>query len=338
MAERVVVAKEEIVEDEFGKIEYFSSGSLTADLMLGGGWAQGRVSNIVGDRSSGKTLLATEALANWTRTVGKPENAKYVDAESALDAAYADAMGMPRGIQLHSEGMVTVQELFVDFDHFADELDGEPGMYVLDSLDALSDDEEMALDIDKGTYGMQKPKLLSKFFRQRCTMMANKNITLMVISQMRDKIGVTFGEKKTRSGGKALDFYCSQIVWLSEMAKIKRTSLNLDRVVGIETLAKNKKNKVGLPFREAELTIMFNYGIDDEISMLNWLKDTDKNNTQLSKVLQMTPPQVVAALGKARAAGERDVINDIRDALSNIVTERWMQIEETLKPPMRKYT
>src|SRR5262249_54440053 len=125
-----------------------------------------------------------------------------------------------------------------------------PGFYILDSLDALSDEAEKARAIDEGTYAMNKAKQMSALFRRLCQEMAQYNCTLAVISQVRDNIGVTFGDAYTRSGGKALDFYCSQIVWLAQTGKIARTVKGIERIVGVDIKAKVKKNKVGLPFRE----------------------------------------------------------------------------------------
>jgi recombination protein RecA len=320
---------------------FISSGSCLLDLVLGGGWASGRIINIVGDRSSGKTLLVVEAAAQFARFFpgGKAHNARYVDAESAFDSDYQRIMGFPKGVQECETGMETVEEFFADLTQFLDRLPaGQPGLYILDSLDALSDSAEMARELDDGkTYGTAKAKKLSETFRRITGRLDRQNCTLIIISQIRDKIGVTFGETKTRSGGKALDFYCSQIVWLAEKNKIKRTVLGEDRPIGIVTVARTKKNKVGLPFRKCELEILFNYGIDDEQSMLNWLDSTTPGKTALKNALEMDAKKLREEIALARKQGEAAILDDITEGLREITQSHWRRIDDLLAPPTRKY-
>ncbi len=115
------------------------------DLVLGGGWGVGRVVNVVGDRSSGKTLLAIEACANYS-IVGNAEDHRYAEAESAFDHAYAQTIGMPEGIQFPDEQLRTVEDFYHDINGYLEtqkKKKAELGLYVLDSLDALSDEAEM---------------------------------------------------------------------------------------------------------------------------------------------------------------------------------------------------
>ena len=310
------------------------SGSALLDLVLSGGYPLGRIINLVGDRSSGKTLLAIEACANFVASLGKAEHVKYVDAESAFDSGYAAVLGMPSGIQTEPDGMETIEQFFDDLTKFLDRIpNGCPSMYILDSLDALSDASEMTRDIDKGSFGAEKAKKLSQLFRRLVSKIANKNCLLVIVSQIRDKIGVTFGETKTRSGGKALDFYASQIIWLSEINKLKKTALGVERVIGIETRVRTKKNKVGLAFREADMTIIFNYGLDDEASMLNWIKDCKLE----AALAPATIASFVADVGKARKARDRKELAKLHHILESVVTAAWFKIEARLEPPMRKY-
>lgn len=339
MAERrkaapIVVVTPPAIEPEASDVIYVPSGATMLDLVLGGGYGLGRIVNIVGDRSAGKSLLAIESIANFVEHLGEAKNAKYVDAESASVDSYVQVLGMPSGVQTHDEGMETIEEFFADFKAFLDGIpDGQPCMYILDSLDALSDAAEMERDYDKGSYGAEKAKKLSQFFRRNVTLISQKNCLLIIVSQIRDKIGVTFGETKTRSGGKALDFYASQILWLSEIGKIRRTALSVQRAVGIEVRARTKKNKIGLAFRETELTVIFNYGLDDEISMLNWLK-TSKAESALPNT---TFANLQLRIERARAARDRDALALVTDELRTAVRKQWGRIEDRLAPPMRKY-
>ena len=171
---------------------------------------------------------------------------------------------------------------------------------------------------------------MSKLFRTTNNDMEKANVTLFIISQIRDKIGVTFGETKTRSGGRALDFYCSQILWLSEIGKIKRTVSGNERVVGLHVRALVKKNKVGTPFRECDLTIQFGYGVDDELSMIDWLVK--------HKVLTATEgTKTREQVAKLRSARDSEGLHALNRELREITLEKWEQIEDALAPPMRKY-
>ena len=312
---------------------FVGSGSFLLDQVLGGGWAQGRVINVVGDRSSGKTLLAIEACANFA-SVSDPELVRYAEAESAMNDTYAAALGMPLGIQRTRDNEIqTIQQWVDDLLKFAKALKGrQPALYVLDSLDALSDDEEMERDLGKGAgYGTARAKLLSEFFRKHVNLLAEKNCTLLVVSQVRDNIGAMFGERSKRSGGRALDFYCSQIIWLYEKGKITKTVLGEKRALGISIVARNKKNKVGMPFREAEMQLMFNYGIDDETSMLDWLYDHKAMN-----ILQWDGDPVKWLIGM-RKQKDRRGLAELNQALREAVAKHWERIEEAIRPPMSKY-
>lgn len=311
---------------------FMTTGSLPLDLVLAGGWGLGRISNVVGDRSSGKTLLAIEAAANFASRSGI-ENIRYVESEAAFDEQYAAIVGMPAGLKTVDD-IQTVEELFEDMgDWLGKRTSGKPCLYIVDSLDALSDDGEMKRDIDKGSYGAEKAKLMSQLFRRMVKPIEKANCHVMIISQLRDKIGVMFGEKQTRSGGRALNFYASQIIWLSEIGKIKKKVLEVERISGVHVRVRNKKNKLGPPFRECELVIQFNYGVDDELSILEWINDNKapwpENEIALSKVK--------TELDKARKNHDRDRLQSLSSSLRNAMIDHWAAIEDALQPPLRKY-
>ena len=311
-------------------VKFFSSGSVLLDLVLGGGWARDRVCNIVGDRSAGKTLLAIEACANFVRLPDVNKNRiAYRESEFAFDTSYARAIGFPNSIEPFQD-VETVEQLEADLTGWVDHCNDEPNLYVLDSLDALSDDAEMERKIGEASYGATKAKRMSELFRKINKRLGPGHTTLMVISQLRDKLNVRFGETKIRSGGKALDFYCSQIVWLAEVGKLKQTVKGVERVTGVEIEARTKKNKVGLPFRSAKIQIQFGYGIDDETSMLAWLKT---NKAAPDAWVKAT----IGALDNARFHGDRAAVKQIHKEACNAVLERWSEIEQALEPTMRKY-
>lgn len=309
---------------------FVTSGSFLLDLALGGGWAIGRVINVVGDKSSGKTLLAIEAAANFNM-IAPLDRLRYVEAEAAFSEAYAQSIGFPIGLDL-TGGVHTVQEFQSDLTQWIARkgADKGPGLYTLDSYDALSDDAEMARDLDAASYGAEKAKASSKMFRMINADVERSNTTLFIISQIRDKIGVTFGEKKTRSGGKALDFFASQILWLSEIGKIKATAAGVERYVGLNVRAQVKKNKVGTPFRECELIVRFGYGIDDELSMIEWLKDVNS----------LSPKEATALrddLARLRKARDIEGVHTLNQDLRVETNSKWTAIEDALAPPMKKY-
>jgi recombination protein RecA len=291
-------------------ITFTHTGCTVLDCALGSGWAGGRIINVVGDKSTGKTLLAIEATANFARRHPKGL-IKYKEAESAFDHEYAAIMGLPLDRVKFDEEFDTVEELFADVSAFTAlcAKKKQPGLYVCDSLDALTDKAEAKRDMEEGSYGAKKAALLSQFFRRLKTRMKLANVTLFIISQTRDNIGVTFGRKWTRSGGKALDFYASQIVYLAEVEKLRKTIRGMTRVIGVKIKAHVQKNKVGLPFREAVFTIKFGYGIDDVGASAEYLKQ--------AKV------RYSATFAPSK--------------LSDLVRSTWHDVEKSFLPKARKY-
>ena len=312
---------------------FITSGSHMLDLALGGGWGTGRVINVVGDRSSGKTLLATEAAINFAH-FSKGSNIKYRECEHAFDMAYARTLGLPEDVRFDSDALVQTVEAFeTDFlDFIKDTPKPDPTLYILDSLDSLSSEAERDRRIGDDTYGMERAKMMSNLFRARNADAEEANCSLFVISQMRDKIGVTFGETKTRSGGKALDFYASQILWLAEISKIKRTYKHVEITQGIRTRVRVKKNKLGVPFRDVTLNILFNYGVDDEKAMLAWLVEHKADD-----LLPCAAKQAGLDIDDARDHQDREAVRQIATMLRNAVDSRWQEVEIALAPKMKKY-
>lgn len=324
-------------EEEYeSSCNFIPTGGTMLDYALGGGWAEGRIINIVGDRSSGKTLLAIEACANFVMAGYKPKDIRYAETEAAFDDNYAKSIGLPDGIQFltEEEEFDTVEGWNNDITAWLKKRKSNQGpcLYILDSMDALSDDAEMEREIGKDSFGASKAKKLSEMFRRLVRLLKRKNCTLIVISQLREAIGVMFGEKHRRSGGKALDFYCTQILWLYERGKIKKKVRGNDYVVGLNVLARVKKNKVGLAHREVPQSIIFSYGVDDEVSMLDWLKGQKATN-----LLALDEKECLAAIETCRKEGMRDALEDVRDDLKAAVKKRWKQIEKQLAPTMKKY-
>lgn len=314
-------------EMEFDKVDFIPSGSTLLDFVLGGGWALGRTINLVGDSSTGKTLLAIEACAKFARVKGN-WNIRYCESEAAFDVPYARTMGFPHEIKpLH---LNTIEDVAKDLERFVTGIrKGDGGLYVMDSFDALTDKAELERAFDQAGYGMEKVKLLGKLFRMQTRAMEEAACTLIIISQTRDAIGVTFGEKKTRSGGKALRFYSSQEIWLAQTGTIRQTIRGTERVIGINVRARMKKNKVGRNNRECDLELIFDYGLDDEMSMINFLV---KN-----KEPEFTPSGWIKDLKAARRNQDRDAIREIASELRIKTATLWAEIEQAFTPPLSKY-
>ena len=309
-------------------LKFVPSGSKLLDLVLGGGWARGRVANIVGDKSTGKSLLCIEASANFA-LVEPYGKILYRESEKAFDEDYAAALGMPIDrVDFGKNPLETVEDVFDDLSDCIKKYKQQPTLYFCDSLDALSDEAELDRDFSKGSFGAQKAKDMSKLFRMLISGLSGCDITVIFVSQVRDNIGVMFGEKHKRSGGKALDFYASQVLFLSQIEKLKKKVLNTVRITGVKIRAHCKKNKVALPYREAEFEILFGYGIDDAKACLEWLKELGKENDFLrdSKYSYM-----LQALRDGKH--KKELLLELHEVVQN----NWYAIETELLPKHHKY-
>ena len=301
-------------------IQFVSTGCTLIDCALGGGFALGRIANIVGDKSTSKTGLATECLINFCRQYPQGQ-AAYRDEESAFDTHYAQAMGLPLDKIDMDKQLLTVEELHRDLEKFVDRQikTEKPGIYIVDSFDALSDEAELERDIGKDSYGGGKAKRSSELFRRLTPKIESSNVLFLVISQVRDNIGAMFGEKHKRSGGKALDFYASQIMWLSNLGKLEKTINKVKRAYGIEVKANVKKNKVGMPFRTCEFEFHFGYGIEDLLSNLNWLEEIGvKPDIDLNTITD-------------------DNYQSQSAIIAQVVKDKWAEVEATFLPKRAKY-
>lgn len=306
-----------------------STGCALLDCVLGGGWAIGRIANIVGDKSTGKTLLAIEAATNFVLTNPTGE-IRYCEVEAAFDVPYAQALGLPVERVKFADGVFTVEDFFADLGKFATKRT-TPGLYIVDSLDALSDQKELESEMGEGSYGTQKAKKMGELFRRLVQQLESSNVTLIIISQERDNIGVTFGKKSTRSGGRALDFYASQVLWLAPRGALKKSVKGIERSYGISCRAKCEKNKIGLPLRECEFPIIFGFGVDDLRAGLDWLIEvkqldaigfTEEDAEKLLKGLErLTPAQY----------------QEYRNIVNQAVVKVWYEVEAGFVSVRKKY-
>jgi recombination protein RecA len=312
------------IEKQFGKgsimrlgdrtvpagVRSISTGSISLDAALGvGGFPKGRVVEIFGPESSGKTTLALHAISQAQRAGG---SAAFIDAEHAMDASYAKLLGVNTDDLLVSqpdsgEQALEIAEVLVR--------SGAIDILVVDSVAALVPKAELEGEMGDSLPGLQA-RLMSQALRKLTAIVSKSDTCLIFINQMREKIGVMFGNPETTTGGRALKFYSSIRVDIRRVGSIKEGEL----VVGNRTRAKVVKNKLAPPFREAEFDILYNQGISYEGDLIDLAvekKLVEKSGSWFSYKSERLGQGREAAKGFLRE--HKDVVQELDDKLRHML-------------------
>ena len=258
--------------------EWISTGSTMLDLAIAnrphGGFPVGRITEITGVEASGKSLIAAHALANTQKKGGL---AIYIDTENAISREFLEAIGVNLKEMLYVP-LETVEDIFEAIETLAESVRKSSKdrlvTIVVDSIAGASTKQEMAAEFDKDGWATSKAIVLSKAMRKITNFVGRERLCLIFTNQLRTRLGVSFGDPYTTSGGKAIGFHSSVRLRLKSIGQIKLKDDNgREEVFGIKTRAQVIKNRMGPPLRSIDYEIYFDSGIDDYGSWLTMLKD-----------------------------------------------------------------
>lgn len=323
-------------------VEFIPSGSTWLDLALGGGFPVGKVVNVVGNNSTGKTLLSCEVIYNAILKFGKDE-VDYFFADSEVGLTFNTKQLYGYELLELEESPYTVEQLEASLVRFMERglLAERRLVYIEDSLDGLTCRQEEKRSVDRiektlvgkrdstGTYGAEKAKFMSSLFRRFKDKFKNSKCLFLITSQIRDDIASSFNTSK-RSGGRALDFYASQIIWLSKIEDIIKKGVP----IGVVVKADVRKNKVGIPFRKAYFYILFDYGIDNIPGNIDYLFDL---RTETGRGRSRVDMEWDGEIFKTKESLIKYIQEkDQEELLASMVQNKWYKFEEEIKPNRKK--
>ena len=257
--------------------EWVGTGSSLLDLAISnrpdGGFPVGRIVELQGMEASGKSLIVAHTLANTQKKGGL---AVYIDTENALSEEFLIAVGVDVKNMLYVP-LETIEDAFEAVESIIETVRKSSKdrlvTIAIDSVSAATTKVEQDADYEKDGWATTKAILMSKAMRKITNIIAKQRVLLLCTSQLREKMGVMFGDKYTTSGGKALGFHASCRIRLKGVGKLKSGSGKTEQIIGVQTEAQVIKNRMGPPFKKATFDIYFNSGIDDYNSWLTMMKD-----------------------------------------------------------------
>jgi len=257
--------------------EWVSTGSTLLDLAIAnrpnGGLPVGRIVEVTGLEASGKSLIMAHVLANTQKKGGL---AVYIDTENALSEEFLRAVGVNVNDMLYLP-MDTIEDIFEAMENIIETVRKSSKdrlvTIVVDSVAAATTKIEQEADYNKDGWATAKAIIMSKALRKITGMIGKEKILVCFTNQLREKLGVMFGDKYTTSGGKALPFHASCRIRLKGLEKLKSKNGAVEQIIGVRTEAQIVKNRMGPPFKKANFDIYFDSGIDDVNSWLTLLKD-----------------------------------------------------------------
>lgn len=257
--------------------EWVSTGSSLLDLAISnrpnGGFPVGRIVELQGMEASGKSLIMAHVLANTQKKGGL---AVYIDTENALSEEFLRAIGVDVNNMLYIP-LETIEDIFEAVENIIETIRKSSKdrlvTIVIDSVSAATTKIEQEADYEKDGWATAKAIVMSKAMRKITNTIGKQRVLLLCASQLREKMGVMFGDKYTTSGGKALGFHASCRIRLKGIGKLKSGSGKTETIIGVQTEAQVIKNRMGPPFKKAVFDIYFSSGIDDYNSWLSLMKD-----------------------------------------------------------------
>lgn len=354
--EQAVVDTEGVVQSDnpspivfYPDPDLIPTGSTLANLALSdnpyGGWRRGSIGNLVGDRDTGKTFLALNMFAEANLLDYIDDfSFDYDEPEQKLDIPMELLFGEHTVNRINTDdASELIEDFYLTIERRLKKAEETPFIYVLDSFDSLSDAEEMKKTELKRDYPA-KPRLASELFRKVKRRIRQTGSFLLVVSQVRQNIGVMIGDKYARSGGKALGHYATQEAWVAVIRKLKKK----DRQNGVHVKFKTKKNHYNGKLREVEFDIVHNYGVDDIGSMIDWMvkegfwkkKDQSINTgDDFYELMDEASKQffsVKANKNKKFKGATKERLsrhideNNLENELIQIVANCWKEIEDSL--------